>query len=100
MYPYNMLRWTCAASIATGAVMHASGLYLARSISFDQPWWMSLIFWTAIVGYSASAVGILFRRREAAFFAVLGPVVGGSLICRYSAARSAVAWSSSSSSLA
>jgi len=41
---------------------------------------MSLIFWTAIVGYSASAVGILLRRREAVCFAVLGPVAGGTLI--------------------
>jgi len=80
MHLRTALRGICASSIAIGAAMHAAGLALAERTSFESPWWMSLVFWTAIVGYSASAVGILLRRRTAVLFAVLGPLAGGTLI--------------------
>lgn len=74
------LRWLCAASIATGGVMHLAGLHAASTGGFAGPWWMYAIFWTAIVGYPASAVGILLDRKPAYLFAVAGPIVGGILI--------------------
>jgi len=33
--------------------MHAAGLVPAGKTSFESPGWMTWIFWTAIVGYSA-----------------------------------------------
>jgi hypothetical protein len=80
MFDRDPLRILCAASIGTGAAMHAAGLILARAACFASPWWMSAIYWTAILGYSASAVGILCKRRAALWFAVVGPLVGGALI--------------------
>jgi len=76
----RMLRAVCAGCIAIGAVMHAAGLWMARASSFSPPWWMLLIFWTAILGYAASSAGILLRFRPAILFAVIGPLTGGVLI--------------------
>ena len=80
MYSRKLLRTVCAASIFVGALMHAAGLHQAVRTDFAGPWWMYAVFWTAIIGYSASAVGILFEKRIALLFAVLGPVTGGALI--------------------
>lgn len=76
----RLLTSICTFSIATGAIMHMAGLYQAVSKGFDGPWWMYAVFLTAILGYSASAVGIVLEKKAAFIFAILGPAVGGTLI--------------------
>ena len=80
MISRKLLRGICAISIAIGALMHMAGLYQAVRIGFNGPWWMYAVFWTAILGYSASAVGIVLQKKVALTFAILGPAVGGTLI--------------------
>ena len=76
----NMLRAICASAIAAGGAFHVAGLYMAEKVGFQGPWWMYLIFGIAIIGYPTSAVGILFDKKPAVVFAVVGPVIGGVLI--------------------
>jgi hypothetical protein len=76
----NMVRAICAAAIAAGGAFHVAGLYMVEKVGFQGPWWMYLIFGIAIIGYPASAVGILFDKKPGVIFALLGPVIGGVFI--------------------
>ena len=73
-------RQLCAFTLATGGLMHWVGLYMAHRADALGPWWVVAAFVFFGTAYPLAAVAILKRVSAGLWIALLGPLVGSTLI--------------------